>query len=189
MRTVADTAKQITGLIGKLSLKSPQPMSDKTPELLDIRTLVEEVVAPMRQAGIVPIHVTGGPVGFMSGVREQIHQVLLNAILNAQQAIGQNGSITITVEELGRSVCVTIDDTGAGIPARRLETLFRPLQSRRASGLGIGLYQSKQIIEAHRGTVHVRSEEGKGTQVHIEFPLHCAREAKTDKVMAGSTIP
>ena len=186
MRTVVDTAKQITALISKLSLKSPQPVIAKLPELVDIHALVEEVVASMRDAAIVPIRVSGGPVGLVLGVREQLHQVLLNMVLNAQQAIGQNGSISITIKEVGSSVCVIVEDTGNGIPSHMLETLFRPSQSWRASGLGIGLYQSKQIIEGHHGTVQVRSEPGKGTQVRIEFPLHGASETKPNKLMAGS---
>ena len=67
MRTVADTAKQITALISKLSLKSPQPVFAKPPELVDIHALVEEVVAPMRDAATVPIRVNGGPVGLDLG--------------------------------------------------------------------------------------------------------------------------
>jgi signal transduction histidine kinase len=189
MRTVVDTAKQITGLISKLSLKSPQPLSAKAPELLDISALVEEIVAPMREAGAVPIRVNGGSAGLVLGMREQIHQVLLNAVLNAQQAIGQNGSISITVKQLGNSVHVTVEDTGYGIPTHMLDTLFRPSQSTRDRGLGIGLYQSKQIIDAHHGTVQIRSEEGKGTQVYIELPLHSAAETKTDTLMAGLTSP
>jgi len=187
MRAVADTAKQITALISKLSLKSPQPMVAKLSELVDIHALVEEVVAPMRDAATVPIRVSGGPVGLVLGMREQIHQVLLNVVLNAQQAIDQNGYISITIKELGGVVRVTVEDTGKGIPSNLLETLFRPSQSRRTSGLGIGLYQSKQIIEAHRGTVQIRSQEGNGTQVQIEFPVHGASETKTDKLMASST--
>ena len=189
MRTVADTAKQITALISKLSLKSPQPVFANPPELVDIHALVEEVVAPMRHGAIVPIRVNGGPVGLISGMREQIHQVLLNVVLNAQQAIDQDGSISITIKVLGELVRVTVEDTGKGIPSHLFETLFRPSQSCRTGGLGIGLYQSKQIIEAHRGTVQIRSQEGKGTQVQIEFPLHRASETKTDKLMAGSTVP
>ena len=81
-------------------------MFAKPPELVDIPALVEEVVAPMRDDAMVPIRVTGGPVGPILGMREQIHQVLLNVVLNAQQAIDQNGYISITIEELdGFSSC------------------------------------------------------------------------------------
>ena len=162
MRTVADTAKQITALISKLSLKSPQPVIAKPPELVDIHALVEEVVAPMRDAATVPMRVSGGPVGLILGMREQIHQVLLNVVLNAQQAIGQNGSSRSPLKNRAVQFVVTVEDTGNGIPSHMLETLFRPSQSWRASGLGIGLYQSKQIIEAHRGTVQIRSQRRKG---------------------------
>ena len=187
MRIVADTAKQITALISKLSLKSPQPVFAKPPELMDLHALIEEVVAPMRDGAVVPIRVNGGPVGLVLGMREQIHQVLLNVVLNAQQAIDQDGYISITIKELGELVRVTVEDTGKGIPSNLLETLFQPSQSWRAGGLGIGLYQSKQIIEGHGGTVQIRSQKGKGTQVQIEFPLHSASETKTDKLMARST--
>jgi hypothetical protein len=187
MRTVADTAKQITALISKLSLRSSQPVCVKPPELMDLHGLIEEVVAPMRDGAVVPIRVNGGPVGLVLGMREQIHQVLLNVVLNAQHAIDQDGYISITIKEWGEVVRVTVEDTGKGIPSRLLETLFRPSQSWRPGGLGIGLYQSKQIIEAHRGTVQIRSQEGKGTQVQIEFPLHRASEFKTDALMARST--
>ena len=187
MRTVADTAKQITALISKLSLKSPRPVSAKSRELVDIQALVEEVVAPIAEAGSVPIRVDGGPVGFVLGIREQLHQVLLNTVLNAQQAIGKDGSISIIVKQVGSSIRIEVEDTGVGIPQDKLETLFRPSPSRQVTGLGIGLYQTKQIIEAHDGTIHVRSEQGTGTHVHIELPLHCPPEVNTEKVMAAST--
>jgi putative PEP-CTERM system histidine kinase len=189
MRTVAATAEQITALVSKLSLKSIQPAIAKPPELVDIHALVEEIVAPITSAGIAPIQVHGAPVEGVSGIREQIHQVLLNVVLNAKQAIGQNGDISISIEQLENSVRVTVSDTGNGIPENLLEALFRPSQSYRAGGLGIGLYQCKQIMEAHRGTIQVRSDEGKGTQVRLEFPLPGGSETTSDKLMAHSTIP
>ena len=189
MRTVANTAEQITALVSKLSLKSLQPVTVKPPELVDICELVEEVVSPMRSADSVSIHVHGGSVQPITGNPEQIHQVLLNVVLNARQAIGPDGSISITIEELDGSVFVTVEDTGNGIPSDMLESLFRPSQSYRAGGLGIGLYQCKQIMEAHHGAILVRSEEGKGTQVKIEFPLHRAAESCPGKLAAHSTIP
>ena len=118
------------------------------------------------------VYVRGEPVPPVLAVREQIHQVLLNVVLNAKQAIGQDGTIYVTTGQQDGSVVVTIEDTGAGIPASKLSTLFRPAQSSRPGGLGIGLYQCKQIVEAHQGTIQMRSEEGKGTQVRIELPIH-----------------
>jgi signal transduction histidine kinase len=70
-----------------------------------------------------------------------------------------------------------------------LEALFRPSQSSRPGGLGVGLYQCKQIVEANRGTIQLRSEVGKGTQVRIELPLPRPSASREDNVMAHSTVP
>ena len=160
MRTVSDTAKKITALVSKLSLKSVKPTLAGTPECVEIYALIEEVVAPMRGEGMVRFHVTGGPVQPILVVRDQIHQVLLNVVLNAKQAIGQNGDISIAIEQLNGSVVITVDDTGNGIPSHMLESLFRPLQSSRHGGLGVGLYQCKQVVEANRGTIRFGRRRG-----------------------------
>jgi signal transduction histidine kinase len=172
MRTVADTAQKIITLMSKLSLKSFTPMAVATPEPIDLTDLIDEMVTPIRGERNVHVYVRGEPVPPVLAVREQIHQVLLNVVLNAQQAIGQDGTIYVTTGQQDGSVVVTIEDTGAGISASKLSTLFRPAQSSRPGGLGIGLYQCKQIVEAHQGTIQMRSEEGKGTQVRIQLPIH-----------------
>jgi putative PEP-CTERM system histidine kinase len=172
MRTVADTAQKITTLMGKLSLKSFKPMAVAAPEPIDLPELIDETVRPIRGEGNAQVCVGGEPVPPVLAVREQIHQVLLNVVLNAKQAIGQDGTICVTTGQQNGSVVVTIEDTGVGIPASKLSTLFRPSQSSRPGGLGIGLYQCKQIVEAHQGTIQMRSEEGKGTQVRIELPIY-----------------
>jgi signal transduction histidine kinase len=189
MRTVADTAKQITALVSKLSLKSFEPVTAKPLELVDIHALVDEVVAPLSDSNTVPIHVEGGPVPPVSGIREQIHQVLLNVVLNAKQAISSDGHISVSIEQSEGSIFVTVSDTGNGIPSDLLESLFRPSQSCRAGGLGIGLYQCKQIMEAHHGSIQVRSEEGKGVRVQITFPLHSGGDSSSGKLVAHSILP
>ena len=172
MRTVADTATKMTTLMSKLSLKSFTPTPVEAPEPIDLSNLIDETVAPIRGEGQVGLSVSGEPVPPVMAVREQIHQVLLNVVLNAKQAIGEKGNISIAMEQSNGSVVVTVDDTGCGSPSSMLESLFRPSQSSKPGGLGIGLYQCKQIVEAHRGTIQLRSEEGKGTQVRIELPIY-----------------
>ncbi|MGH7183768.1 MAG: XrtA/PEP-CTERM system histidine kinase PrsK, partial [Nitrospiraceae bacterium] len=157
MRTVTDTAKKMTALMSKLSLKSFKPPLIGAPELVEMSALIDEIIAPIRGDGAVRLHVSGKSVPPVMAVRDQIHQVLLNVVLNAKQAIGQSGDISIAIAQLNGSIVVTVDDTGSGIPQSMLETLFRPSQSGRPGGLGVGLYQCKQIVEAHRGTIQIRS--------------------------------
>ncbi|MGA6826460.1 XrtA/PEP-CTERM system histidine kinase PrsK [Nitrospira sp. NS4] len=171
MRTVTDTAQKMTALLSKLSLASFNSPCAGTPEAVELFALVEEIVAPLRGEGMVRLHVAGEAVQPVMAVREQIQQVLLNVVLNAKQAIGHEGDISIAIEQLSAAVVIMVEDTGCGIPSGMLETLFQPSQSSRPGGLGIGLYQCKQIVEAHQGTIQIRSQVGKGTQVRIEFPL------------------
>jgi|CXWL01.1.fsa_nt_gi putative PEP-CTERM system histidine kinase len=180
MRTVTDTAAKMTSLMSKLSRSSVKPGLTGAPESVDIPTLIEEIVAPMRGEERVRLHVVGGPVQPVIAVKDQMHQVLLNVILNAKQAIGQEGDISIGIEESGGSIMVTVDDTGCGIPSSMLESLFQPSQSSRPGGLGVGLYQCKQMVEAHRGTIEIRSQQGQGTQVKIELPLSEGQSLKAD---------
>jgi putative PEP-CTERM system histidine kinase len=187
MRTVTDTAKQMTSLMSKLSLKSFEPMRAGTLELVEISALIDEIVAPIRRDGAVRLHVTGGLVQPIMAVRDQIQQILLNVILNAKQAISQAGDISIAIAQSNGSVVVTIADTGNGIPPGMLETLFRPSQSSRPGGLGVGLYQCKQIVEAHRGTIQIRSDVGKGTQVRVELPLAHPSDSLEKDGIAHST--
>jgi len=153
MRTVTDTANKMTTLMSKLSLKSFKPMPVATPEPIDMSNLIDETVAPIRREGNIGLDVSGESVPLVMAVREQLHQVLLNVVLNAKQAIGEKGNISIAIEQMNGSVVVTVDDTGSGIPSSMLESLFRPSQSSRPGGLGIGLYLARLIMGAHGGRV------------------------------------
>ena len=188
MRTVADTAKQITALVSKLSLKSFAPVTAKPLEVVDIHALVEEVVAPLGGTTSVPVRIKDASPPLVLGIRDQIHQVLLNVVLNAKQATDPDGHVSVSIEQSEDSVFVTVSDTGPGIPSDMLESLFRPSQTGRAGGLGIGLYQCKLIMEAHHGSIRVRSEEGNGTQVQIAFPHTVPLKADLGKLLADSTI-
>ncbi|HKQ36111.1 MAG TPA: XrtA/PEP-CTERM system histidine kinase PrsK [Nitrospiraceae bacterium] len=172
MRTVADTSQKMTTLMSKISMKSLKPMPVAMLESIDMANLIDETVAPINGEKNVRLCVSAGPLPPVMAVREHIHQVLLNVVLNAKQAIGEKGDISIAIKQSNGSVVVTVDDTGKGIPSSMLGSLFRPSQSSSPGGLGVGLYQCKQIVEAHRGTIQLRSEEGKGTQVRIELPIY-----------------
>ena len=100
-----------------------------------------------------------------------LKQVLLNLFINAQQA--QQGGGELMIRTTGRSgrALIQVSDTGQGIPPERLSEIFRPFYSSRPGGSGLGLATAKKIIEAHRGTITVHSEPGKGTSFTIELPL------------------
>jgi putative PEP-CTERM system histidine kinase len=103
---------------------------------------------------------------------EEVERVLQNLLLNAFEAITPNGAIIVRTADVAGKIEVTIEDDGKGMSREFFEKeLFMPFHTTKSSGLGIGLFQSKKIMEAHRGTISLESEEGKGTKVTLTFPV------------------
>jgi signal transduction histidine kinase len=100
-----------------------------------------------------------------------LKQVLLNLFINAQQAMDKGGELMIRTIRYPARAVIQVSDTGRGIAPERLPTIFRPYQSSRSGGMGLGLATAKKIIEAHRGSISVHSEPGTGTSFTIELPL------------------
>jgi len=95
---------------------------------------------------------------------DKLLQVFTNLITNACQAMSAGGSLTIQSALSGKDrVSVSVTDTGTGITEEHMKRLFEPLFSTKAKGIGLGLVVTKAIVEAHQGSIDVRSEPGKGT--------------------------
>lgn len=172
MRTIAATAQKMMALITRLSLKS-EPGGRAEP--VDVQQAIAETLASLNGGFAVPVRHQGGRVDPVLVPRDQLQQVLLNVLLNAQQALNGQGEIVVTAETTGsRAVAITVADSGCGIPPETFRTLFQPFRTTKASGLGIGLYQCKRILEAHGGTIRIDSQAGQGTRVRIELPVMTA---------------
>src|SRR3954452_2808502 len=102
---------------------------------------------------------------------DQIHQVLLNLLLNAQQAIDTKGKIEVTVERRGSSAVIEVIDTGRGIAPDHLPNIFRPFYTTKGDGTGLGLSLARRIVEDHQGRIDVTSTVGKGTTFAVVLPL------------------
>ncbi len=100
-----------------------------------------------------------------------LKQAVLNLFINAQQALVAGGELIVITSREGNCAKIQISDTGKGIPAERLARIFEPYQSTRPDGSGLGLATVKKIIDAHKGTISVVSEPGKGTAFTITLPI------------------
>ncbi|MCG2777644.1 MAG: ATP-binding protein [Desulfobacterales bacterium] len=103
----------------------------------------------------------------------QMHQVFVNLLLNAVEAIQDNSVITIRsrLDPGQNCVIVEITDTGSGIPSENMLKVFEPFFSTKAKGTGLGLAVSYRIIRNHQGDIQVSSQPGKGTRFTIKIPL------------------
>ncbi|WP_245764526.1 sensor histidine kinase [Planctomicrobium piriforme] len=104
-------------------------------------------------------------------------QLLDNLIRNAQQAMPEGGLIEIQAFRRDDHVIVEIIDTGHGIPPAAVPKIFEAFFSTKSSGSGLGLPTVRKIVEAHGGTIHCESAQGRGTRFTLSFPLAAAPTA------------
>ena len=103
---------------------------------------------------------------------EQIQKVITNLILNAIEAVSASGAISVMTAQNNGWIEMCIKDNGCGMSQEFIEkSLFQPFRSTKNKGMGIGLYHSKTIVEAHKGRIEVESEEGKGSVFRVMLPL------------------
>lgn len=103
---------------------------------------------------------------------ERILRVMINLVDNARKAMRRGGTLTITAEPDESLAKVSVSDTGEGMTQETRDRIFEPFFSSSADGgTGLGMVVVKNVVEAHRGTLEVESEEGRGTTVTIMLPL------------------
>ena len=103
---------------------------------------------------------------------EQIQKVLVNLLLNANDAVADDPLISIRTGCRGHWVELSVRENGGGISKEFIEkSLFRPFKTTKKNGMGIGLFHSKMIVEAHRGRLEAESIEGRETTFHVLLPV------------------
>lgn len=103
--------------------------------------------------------------------RDKLKQAFMNIVLNAMEAMSDGGTVEVETSRHGDRVQVDVLDTGFGIPSEDLEQLFEPFFTTKVQGSGLGLVNTKRIMEQHRGGVTIQSSEGRGTRVSFWLPL------------------
>ena len=107
---------------------------------------------------------------------QQMKQVFINIFLNAIDAMGSGGKLTIQVSASdldGKdAVCVKITDTGGGIPLEALSSIFTPFYTTKESGTGLGLPIANRIITNHGGKIHIVNTPGQGVEFKVILPKH-----------------
>jgi putative PEP-CTERM system histidine kinase len=170
LRGIENTLNRINLHINRLS--TLRNKLELKPIESDLNQLVMDTLKNLNEMPGVQVVKELHPLPKVVVDREHLQSVVTNLLLNARDAIGSNGQIRIeTGQRNGRAV-LSVSDNGCGIsPDFLRDSLFRPFQTTKKKGLGIGMFQSKMIIEAHRGDIQVDSEPGKGTRFGVTLPL------------------
>jgi signal transduction histidine kinase len=136
-------------------------------ERADLLQLVTDTAALVNGA---EVRVNGGAV-IAEIDRDEIQKVALNLLLNAIDATDGAGPVMVEVGGIEQAY-IRVKDEGCGISEYFLRRhLFTPFATTKTKGMGIGLYQSKQIVEAHGGKIEVSSEVGKGAVFTVWLPF------------------
>jgi signal transduction histidine kinase len=163
-------------------------------ECVDLRSLLDEVVEVYEYvAEEKKISVSKDyPVSCQAWVDpSRLRQVFANLLDNAIKYTSEGGRVAIRARVEQNLILVQFSDTGMGIPLEEQgkiwERLYRGDKSRSQRGLGLGLSLVKAIIEAHGGTVAVRSEPGKGAEFTISLPAAERAPAEAERVVRGES--
>lgn len=187
-RTVPREVERMCDLVSQLGRFRRVKAQPSTP--LDPLQVAKQLVELMRleaRSRKIAIEFEGEAVPAIRVVTEELRQVLLNLILNAIEAIGENGVVRVGVRhsEAQGSTLFWVSDTGSGIPPDDLEKIFDPLYTTKENGSGLGLAVSRDLVKAWGGRLEVQSAPGVGAAFTVILPDQKPLQAPTDEAAAA----
>ncbi|MDX2495466.1 MAG: ATP-binding protein, partial [Desulfuromusa sp.] len=163
--TVGNTVENMKGLIARL-----KNIKEK-PELVIASVPLNTIIQDAVETAGTNIEVSGQSVQ-VAVDEEEIYKVILNLLVNAAEATGDGKPVLIKYGRRDILAFVEVSDSGCGMSADFIEDkLFKPFETTKKHGFGIGLYQCKQIIQSHGGEIEVESLDGKGTTFTMLLPV------------------
>ncbi|MFN4065971.1 MAG: sensor histidine kinase [Thermosynechococcus sp.] len=182
LEKVASLAKSMGQLVNDLLFlarhEGVSPPDFTTP--LDVGAFIQAIAQEWRethaQTHRFHLQLPSVPL-FIKGDRDMLRQVVLNLLSNAERYTPAGGTITLQVSQQGEEAVIVVSDTGIGISATALPHIFdyfyrdERVQQRGIRGSGLGLAIVRQIIQLHRGSILVESQEDQGSTFTVKLPL------------------
>ncbi len=170
LRMIQQSVARLNNMCSRLSMLSQK--IELKPVQTDLNGLIRNSFPGLNSHGNVSLVEDLRPMPNLVIDPEQIQKVITNLLLNAGEAVGGTGSIRVASESRDSWAILSVSDNGSGMSRDFIDKfLFRPFKTTKKQGMGIGLYQSKMIVEAHGGKIEVESEEGKGTTFRVYLPV------------------
>ena len=166
LETVENTVINMNGLITRLKNLKEKPLLAISK--VDLNQVVSDAIATA--SGNITFEKEALDL-FVPGDEEELYKVVLNFLVNALEA-GSNLPVQVNSSLDDNCAVILVRDQGCGMSAEFIESkLFKPFETTKKHGFGIGLYQCQQIIEAHNGFINVESVVGEGTTFLLKLPL------------------
>ncbi len=180
INSVRNTLNKMKRLIQRL--KTIPEKNTLNIELADIHLLTKDIVGEVMANGVNIIY--HGFSAFSMVDKEEMKKVILNLILNALDAIHGEGVVEVETGNNGTNTYTKVIDNGCGMKEDFIKNhLFKPFRTTKKKGLGIGLYQCKQIVEAHGGKIEIKSKEGEGSNFTVFLPLAHSAKSKEGQLV------
>jgi PAS domain S-box-containing protein len=169
------------------------PMRVKALEVTDlVRDVVGRYQEQLSGEGHLLLEIAGTP-GRVVGDADRIEQVLTNLLDNALKYSPDGAELRVRLQPKARGVLLEVQDHGIGLPAEAAERIFEPFsraanaEERQITGMGLGLYICRNIVEQHRGRIWARSAgEGKGTLFSIWLPEAASQSSSSPSASAAA---
>ena len=185
-RDMLTTVEHVVERMNKLML---QLRTGATPvenaRSVDLETVVRRVCAAKATLD-PPIELELSTGVTVAGHEDRLEHVIGHLVQNAIDATSKGGSVTVKLHDDGAFALIDVRDTGTGMSSEFIrERLFRPFETTKPAGMGIGVYESSQYVAALGGQILVDSEPGQGTRVRVRLPRGESRMPAT--ATAGGT--
>lgn len=139
----------------------------------DINAIVEEALSQVQPPENVKIVKELGRIPEINVDKDRLKRVFINLAINGIQAMEKNGgTLKVSTKKAGNSVVICFKDTGIGMPKEHVKKLFNSIFTTKAKGMGLGLIICKRLVESHGGSIHVKSEVGKGSVFTVKLPIN-----------------
>jgi putative PEP-CTERM system histidine kinase len=170
LRGIGSTVERINQLIARLGTLRGQLELKRAP--VEWNALVNEALAGVRLSQDITLETRLGDVPPVPADREKLLSVFTNLVVNATEAFNGAGKIGVSTRTEDRHAVLVVADNGCGMTAEFVRGgLFRPFRTTKKKGLGIGMFQSRMIVEAHKGRMEVQSAPGAGTTIEVWLPI------------------
>jgi putative PEP-CTERM system histidine kinase len=171
LRGLGKSVDRINELIGRLTLLRQEMQLN--PREVDLNEVVGLAVSGVNGLpGVTVERAFGSGLPKLRFDPDKIQKVLANLLTNAVEATGGNGEISVATSADNEWATVSVTDNGCGMTSEFIShSLFRPFRTTKKKGIGIGMFLSKMVIEAHEGKIEVDSQPGKGTTFRVLLPI------------------